>query len=127
MHPNKRSRKRARQAEAAVEGQHRFRYGLMAVSTLKETSLESLGLAVADVEIKPQLSGEPDEMFGWLIFATEDEVKRARSVAPRIEARIKAALVASGFPPSAAASFEVGFTCFPEIEAGGGRFQFFRA
>ena len=77
MHPNKRSRKRARQAEEAEQAHHQFRYASLASAALKTLSLDSVGLSIVDVEISPDLSGNPDGMLGWLIFASRSEAKRA--------------------------------------------------
>ena len=75
----------------------------------------------------PQLSGSPDDMFGWLIFASRAEATKAGSprTADEILAKVRTALVDAGFP-EAIASFGIGFTSLPEIEADGGRFYFFR-
>ena len=128
MQPNKRSRKRARQAEAGAQARYRFRNALQAGATVRSISLEELGLTIVDVEILPQFSGDPDGMCAWLIFASRAEARRARAPAkvPKIESKIRTALVDNGFPSSSVGSFEVRYTSVPEIEAGGGRFAFFR-
>src|SRR5450759_262719 len=118
MQPNKRSKKRSRQAEEAEQARRRFRYGLLASSTFKGISLEELGLTVVDVEILPQLSGDPDGMCGWLIFASRAEAKRAHAQSAKIGARVRAALVDDGFPSSSVGSFEIRYTSLPEIESG---------
>jgi hypothetical protein len=128
MQPNKRSRKRARQAEEADQARHRFRYALLAGATIRAISQKELGMTIVDVEILPQLSGDPDGMCGWLIFASQAEARLARAPAKAatLESKIRAALVGDGFPISSVGSFEVRYTSVPEIEAGGGRFAFFR-
>ena len=107
MRPNKRSRKRAAKTRASVEARERFRYGLLAASTLKALSLEDLGLSLQDVEVAPGFLGEPEHMVGWLIFARDREAKRALGLALQLERRVKAALRADGFPSGAADSFEL--------------------
>jgi hypothetical protein len=128
MQPNKRSRKRTRQAKEAEQARHHFQYASLASATLKKISLDVVGVTIVDVEIVPQFSGAPDGMCGWLIFASRNEAKRARapSTATKIESKARSALVEAGFPPSSVGSFEVRYTSLPEIEAGGGRFYFFR-
>jgi hypothetical protein len=128
MQPNKRSRKRARQAEEVGQARYRFRYALRAGAAIMGISLEEVGLTIVDVEILPQLSGDPDGMCGWLIFVSRAEATRARAPAKarKIESKVRAALVDDGFPTSSVGSFEVRYTSVPEIEAGGGRFAFFR-
>lgn len=128
MQPNKRSRKRARQAEDADEARHRFRYASLASDALRKISLKELGLSVVDVEILPDLSGAPDGMCGYLIFESRAEVKRAQrpGAASTLESKVRSGLADAGFPSSAIASFEIRTTSLPDIEAGGGRFHFFR-
>lgn len=128
MQPNKRSRKRARQAEEADEARSRFRYALLASDALRKISLKKLGLSVVDVEILPDLSGDPNGMCGYLIFASRADVKRAHrpGAASSIESEVRSGLADAGFPSSAIASFEVRTTSLPDIEAGGGRFHFFQ-
>jgi hypothetical protein len=111
-----------------VEARDRFRFALLAGTTIRAISLETLGLSITDVEIIPDFNGTPDGMFGWLIFASRKEAKLARSprVAAKILAKVRAALVDAGFLQHSAGSFQIGFTSLPEIEAGGGRFGFFR-
>ena len=128
MHLNKRSRKRARQAEEVAAARHRFRYASLAAEALRGISLGELGLSIVDVEIFPELTGDPNGMCRYLIFASRAEVKRAQEAgaARSIQAKARAALTAAGFPVTAIGSFEVRTTSLPEIEAGGGRFNFFR-
>jgi hypothetical protein len=128
MQPNRRSRKRARQAEEADEARSRFRWALLASDALRKISLSELGLSVVDVEILPDLSGDPNGMCGYIIFASRAEVKRAHrpGAASSIESKVRSGLADAGFPSSAIESFEVRTTSLPDIEAGGGRFHFFR-
>ena len=128
MQPNKRSRKRARQAEEEEEARHRFRYASLAGDALRKISLEELGLSIVDVEILPDLTGDPNGMCGYLIFASRAEMRLARKpgTARPIESKIRSALTGAGFPSAAVASFQVKTTSLPEINAVGGRFNFFR-
>jgi hypothetical protein len=128
MPPNKRSRKRARQAEESEEARHRFRYASLAGDALRKISLEELGLSIVDVEILPDLTGDPKGMCGYLIFATRAEMRRAQKpgATRSIEAKVRSALANAEFPSSAIASFEIRTTSLPDIEKGGGRFNFFR-
>jgi hypothetical protein len=125
---NRRSRKRERQDEEAAGAKLRFAAPLLAHATLAKLQLEKLGLAVQDVEIVPQLSGAPEDMFGWLIFATRRDADGARSprAAEKILSKVRHDLAQAGFPAQAIATFQIGLTSTPEIEAGGGRFAFFR-
>jgi len=126
--PNKRSRKRAAQAEARAEAGERFRYGLLAVETLRTLDLQNMDLQVVDAEVFPSLDGSPEGMSGWLIFPDRAQAKTAArpTAAAQIVSRLRQALVAKGFPQHAVPSFELKFTSLPEIDKAGGRFAFFR-
>jgi hypothetical protein len=124
---NKRARKRLRQEREAAEAAEHFRFGLLADDVLKRGSaFDDVGFTVADVEVMPHFDGRPEDMFAWLIFATREEAEAAKRATARLEARARALLAEGGFPAEALASFGLGYTSQPEIEAGGGRFYFFR-
>jgi hypothetical protein len=125
---NKRARKRARQQQEAEEAEERFRFALLAGQVLRGGGLADLCGQVVDVEIIPQFNGDPENMFAWLIFATTEDAAAAMQpeTKPKIEERVHALLSEDGFPVEAVASFRIGYTSLPEIEAGGGRFLFFR-
>ena len=67
-------------------------------------------------------------MCGYLIFASSADMKRARKpgAARSIESKIRSTLANAGFSSTGIGSFEIRTTSLPEIEAGGGRFDFFR-
>ena len=74
----------------------------------------------------PELQREPQGLFCWFILGTEREKLTAKSRASEIEAEARRLLAQVGFPAVAIPSFKFGYTCQPEIDAGGGRFAFFR-
>jgi hypothetical protein len=91
-------------------------------------SLEEIDLSIVDVQIVSQFGEDPNGMFGYLIFASRAEMRRARKpgATRTIEAKVRAALACAGFPSEAIPIFQVKTTSLPEIDAGGGRFNFFR-
>lgn len=70
----------------------------------------------------------PKNMFAWLIVASADEASSAALLESKeeLERRARDLLSKRGFPTEALATFHLGFTSLPDIEAGGGRFAFFR-
>jgi hypothetical protein len=81
---------------------------------------------IEDVEIIPGTFDGPDRMNCHLIFATREEAAMAAAVASKYEQRVHALLTEFGFPSWAVPSFRVWFTSLPEIEEGGGSFNYFR-
>ena len=70
----------------------------------------------------------PKNIFAWLIFATADEASCAALLESKeeLERRARDLLSERGFPTEALASFHLGFTSLPDIEAGRGRCAFVR-
>ena len=125
--PNKRARKRLRQQAERSEAEHRFRFGLLVGETLEAPdAFVDLHFAVVDVEVIAPLDGSPDNITAWLIFATGEEAAAAKHEAQALSERARRLLDEHGFPRDALASFGLRFASEPEIEAGGGRFGFFR-
>lgn len=118
---NNRRRKRERRLAGVA---HRFKFGTLAVHVLRQPIFTDFGFKPVDVEVIPSFDGSPKDMFAWLIFATGDEASRAgeKQMAGRLLERARE----NGFPADAVSSFSIYFTSIPEIEAGGGRFYFFR-
>jgi hypothetical protein len=104
-----------------------WRWGKLAVRTLSDPgTFAAVGIHPVDSEVIPHFDGRPDDMEAWLIFATVEEASAAAERSDQVRTAIADGLVRAGFPADAAASFRVLFTSTPEIEAGGGRFYFFR-
>lgn len=125
---NKRARKRKRQDEEAESARHRFQYGALVAEVLRQPLFADLGFEPVDVEVLPHFDGSPEDIFAWLVFQSREQASRARepSAAAVLVERARSQIVLAGFPADAAASFKMDFTSTPEIEAGGGRFYFFR-
>jgi hypothetical protein len=101
---------------------------MLAVETLRDGVFDDLGYPVADVEVVPNLDGSPENMWAWLIFEDPEVAQTAGQPdsSVRLEERARVALASRGFPVDALPSFHLRYTSLPEIEAGGGRFSFFR-
>jgi hypothetical protein len=125
---NRRARKRERQKAEAASAEERFQFGLLAKEVLRQPIFADLGFLQSDVEVIPAFDGSPENMSGWLIFETRDQADLAKEpqAAVALLRRAQDRLVDSGFPVGAAATFKLAATSIPEIEAGGGRFHFFR-
>jgi hypothetical protein len=67
-------------------------------------------------------------MLVWLIFATREMAASAGALdtSPKLEQRARAVLAAQGYPANALANLRLRYISAAEIEAGGGRFHFFR-
>jgi hypothetical protein len=80
-----------------------------------------------DQELIPHLDGRPDDMFVWFICRTsaDKEAFRCSQLAPISDA-LKERMAGAGFPDYAIASLRTDVTSKEDIEAGGGRFGFFR-
>jgi len=124
---NKRERKRQRQAEELKQAEETFKWPLLAKKTFAAPdAFKDLGVSIVDVELIPNFNGSPEGLFCWFILGTEREKLTAKSRASEIEAEARRLLAQVGFPAVAIPSFKFGYTCQPEIDAGGGRFAFFR-
>jgi hypothetical protein len=116
----------SRRSDEDIE--HTYRYGTLAGTAIRHGRFDDLGFQVADVEVIPDLTGAPEGMFIWFIFGTTEEADRAKRPddAGRLIERARTELNAAGFPVEALPTVEFDSTSLPEIEAGGGRFYFFR-
>jgi hypothetical protein len=101
---------------------------MLVAEVLRRPLFADLGFEPVDVEVIPPLDGSPEDVFAWLIFESPDQAARARepSTAAMLVERARNQIVLAGFPADAATSFGMDFTSTPDIEAGGGRFAFFR-
>ena len=80
-----------------------------------------------DFELIPDFNGSPENMFAWFICDTRASKEQFReSALPGCTEALRAIAVAAGFPGAAAATLRTDVTSHEEIEAGGGRFLFFR-
>ena len=81
---------------------------------------------IVDREVIPPFCGKPDDMFIWLICEHHDDVSRMSDDADALASLLRSRMTSRGFPESAVDTVGVSFTSLQDIEAGGGRFYFFR-
>lgn len=100
----------------------KFRWALLVVDCMKQ--LRTDGLGFVDQEVIPNFNGSPDGIFAWFIcehsYAREKFDLRAATQALRNKLRD------AEFPQGAVETLRTGVTSQTEIQAGGGRFSFFR-
>ena len=104
-----------------------WHWGLLIGETLRTPgAFAPLGLQVVDVEVIPDFTGSPDRMSAWLIFDSPPEASAAQARTDEVRTFAAGLLALAGYPDAAWRSFRIFYTSVPEIEAGGGRFRFFR-
>jgi hypothetical protein len=82
---------------------------------------------VVDHELIASLAGSPDGMFVWCICRTDEEKRLFQDTEQsRFLAALKKRMIEAGFPGSAVTSVQTRVVSQEEVEAGGGRFYFFR-
>ena len=104
-----------------------WRWGLLVGVTLRMPgAFAPLGLRVVDVEVIPDFGGSPNRMSAWLIFDSRPEASAAEARTEEVRAFAAGLLATAGYSGAALPSFKTLYTSLPEIQAGGGRFAFFR-
>jgi hypothetical protein len=81
---------------------------------------------IVDREIMPHVGGRPDDLFIWFICERALDVPLAQSQRLELQAAIQERMTAHGFPEEAVDTLQSGVTSLEDIEAGGGRFYYFR-
>ncbi len=80
-----------------------------------------------DAEVMPPFDGRPNGIFVWFICETEALKRQFREETLSIATeRLRYLASEAGFSRSSADSLQTDVTSSEEIEAGGGRFYFFR-
>jgi len=105
-----------------MEPEQQFKWALLLIECMKQLKAEGLGFT--DQEVVPGLDGDPNGMFAWFICGHHAE-KEKFELRNAIEA-LKTKMRDAGFPRSAIDTLRGGVTSETEIQAGGGRFYFFR-
>jgi hypothetical protein len=82
--------------------------------------------AIVDREIMPQFDGRPDDMFIWFICERAADVPLAETQRLELQAAVQERMTTRGFPKQAVESLRCGVTSLEDIDAGGGRFYYFR-
>lgn len=105
-----------------MEPEQRFKWGLLLIECMKKVRNE--GLLFLDQEVIPNFDGDPNGLFAWFICEDHDAKERfdLRGASEALKNKMRDA----GFPQSAVEAIRTGVTSQAEIQAGGGRFYFFR-
>ncbi|HVU15276.1 MAG TPA: hypothetical protein VHD32_00010 [Candidatus Didemnitutus sp.] len=96
---------------------------------LAEAEQDQLGspCPVVDHELIASFSGSPDDMCVWFVCRTDEEKQLfADTERSRFVSGLRRKMIAAGFPDSAVATLTTKLTSREEVDAGGGRFYFFR-
>jgi hypothetical protein len=105
-----------------MDSKQQFRWGLLLIDCMKQLRAE--GLHIVDQEVIPSFDGEPNGLVAWFICehtnAAEDFDLHAMTEA------LRSKMQDAGFPQSAVETLRTSVTSQSEIQAGGGRFFFFR-
>ena len=106
----------------------RWRWGklLMACFDHLQPILARRDPPVVDREIIPDFGGGPDGFSIWLVCSNSNEVSRLSVQHDELRTLFVDAMSSRGFPKAACESLRVLFTSHEDMEAGGGRFYFFR-
>ena len=102
--------------------QQQFRWALLVADCMKQ--LGAGGLPFVDQEVIPNFDGSPEGIFAW--FICEHFSAREKFDLQAATDALKHKLRDAQFPQSALETLRTGVTSQTEIEAGGGRFHFFR-
>ena len=105
-----------------------WRWGRLIVDCMKRLrDMDACSVTFVDYEVIPDFTGSPEKMFVWFICDTRALKLQFRdSALISCSARLRGMALEAGFPETAAASLMTDVTSQEEIEAGGGRFYFFR-
>jgi len=101
---------------------HIFKWASLVVLSMKELSAE--GLPFVDQEVIPNFDGTPNDISAW--FICEHYYARERFDLQAATEALKNKLRETGFPQDALETLQTRMTSQTEIQAGGGRFYFFR-
>jgi hypothetical protein len=105
-----------------------FKWGIMIVACMRR--LRDSGECVVpfvDCEVLPHFDGSPDDIFAWFICNDGVANERFRAEALMDPTRRRCAMaIEAGFPRESTDTLRTDVTSEEDIEAGGGRFAFFR-
>jgi hypothetical protein len=105
-----------------MDSDQKFKWASLVVDCMKQLNAE--GFCFVDQEVIPNLDGTPDGMSAW--FICEHAYARAKFDVHAAAEALKNKLRAAGFPQAAVGTLRTLVTSQTEIQAGGGRFYFFR-
>jgi hypothetical protein len=99
-----------------------FRWGSLLIECMN--ALRTEGLTFVDQEVILNFDGDPNGLWAW--FICEHYIAKARFDLAGASAALKNKMREAGFPDSAVETLRTAVTSETEIQAGGGRFYFFR-
>jgi hypothetical protein len=105
-----------------MEPKQQFKWALLLIDCMKQLKAE--GLHFIDQEVIPNFEGDPNGLFAW--FICEHHAAKERFDLQGASKALKNKMLDAGFPKGAAETVRTGVTSQTEIQAGGGRFNFFR-
>jgi hypothetical protein len=107
---------------ALMNSDQKFKWGLIVADYMKQLRVE--GFRSVDQEVIPDFDGSPNGISAW--FICEHYGATERFDAHAATEALKKKLLAAGFPQHGVETLRTYVTSQTEIQAGGGRFQFFR-
>ena len=110
------------------EANEKFKWGAVVVSCSEDLrENQDLEVSFVDFEVVPPLDGSPDGIFLWFICEKALDAKKFKREALRAATnKVRSRMIKCGFSPESAESLCSDVTSSQDIEAGGGRFSFFR-
>jgi hypothetical protein len=111
-----------------LQDQERWRWGKSLIACFDDLRAEFSAMEppILDREVIPDLAGSPNGLVLWLICAKSADVPRMSSQSDALRHLVTDAIARRGFAAEARDSLRLLFTSHEEIEAGGGRFYYFR-
>lgn len=113
-------------AQRRDEEQWRWGKSLVACFEDLKEKFSAMEPPILDREVVPDLAGGPNGLGLWLICAKSADVARMSSQSDGLRRLVTDAMARRGFAAEARDSLRLFFTSREEIEAGGGRFHYFR-
>ena len=105
-----------------MDSSQQFKWALLVVDCMK--SLHDDGFRFVDQEVIPNFDGTPNGISAW--FICEHYYARERFDLQEATEALKNKLRGAGFPQEGVETLRTRATSQTEIQAGGGRFYFFR-
>ena len=105
-----------------MDSHQKFKWALLVVDCMKQLRAE--GFPFVDQEVLPKFDGTPNAMSVW--FICEHYYAGQRFDIEAATEALKNKLRDAGFPQDGIESLQTRVTSQTEIQAGGGRFYFFR-
>jgi hypothetical protein len=105
-----------------MDSKQHFRWGLLLVDCMKQ--LRGEGLPFVDEKVIPNFDGDPNGLAAWFIceHCTAKEQFDLHASTEELKNKMRGA----GFPQRAMETLRTRVTSQADIQAGGGRFYFFR-